>query len=49
MPNKCDYSSLRGDGIMTDNVKEYYEQKKYKLEFFTRTVLSPKPNIHPEL
>lgn len=34
---------------MTDNVKEYYEQKKYKLEFFTRTVLSPKPNIHQEL
>lgn len=34
---------------MSDNIKEYYEQKKCKLEFFTRTVLSPKPNIHPEL
>ncbi len=34
---------------MPDNTKEYFEQKKYKLEFFTSTVLSPKPNIHPEL
>lgn len=34
---------------MPDNSKEYYEQKKHKLEFFSRTELSSKPNIHPEL